>query len=527
MSICTRIISCITYVDDLQYLSKFVYNDRVLKTDALCRDEKVRQNAQFAHAFYKVFLCYPSQSIVHTWNNAKSSDFATYIRDYVCSLPSMESCKNAFQQAVTEVSSLRQVYDALVSTMATDGNNQSSLTELFLTKFKSVEEYMSRDSILHSNIKNLYWITKCINCPCIILHKGATSSICKATIDVYDSHFASNKVHVFNDGQVHPCGSTRHLLMHKNQSSLYPLFAYACIIHVTGNDIHIDGLKLETHGIHMGVSEVLKIIMKCTPQQRSSCVKFWSKVMNLWDLHSIHDVSFEPNMTESRNGVIAVDTRENPLLVNACFLTTCMLKGNFWKGITIFCPMEKVKYYTSHVPFARVKALPNLPLAKFDIDDYNDIMKSYDFWHIVAEEEGYDKVLIIQDDGFLIRKGVERFLEYDYVGAPWIEPQPLLKTLSNPYLVGNGGLSIRSVKAMLEIAQEEKHRVKEMWTGSLSQLPEDVFFAHHVYNRKHYIVCPRDIAFSFASEEISTRGTCGVHKPWPYLSSHEIDEIFK
>ena len=58
--------------------------------------------------------------------------------------------------------------------------------------------------------------------------------------------------------------------------------------------------------------------------------------------------------------------------------------------------------------------------------------------------------LVIQYDGFVLNPDAwqDEFLNYDYIGAPWFEPE------YGGALVGNGGFSLRS-KRLLEILQND------------------------------------------------------------------------
>lgn len=83
---------------------------------------------------------------------------------------------------------------------------------------------------------------------------------------------------------------------------------------------------------------------------------------------------------------------------------------------------------------------------RFCVNELYDITKHIDFSHI----------LFVQDDGFIINPNLwqDKFLNYDYIGAPWLKqnPQDLFPWV---YLygmngaVGNGGFSLRS-KALLK-----------------------------------------------------------------------------
>lgn len=69
--------------------------------------------------------------------------------------------------------------------------------------------------------------------------------------------------------------------------------------------------------------------------------------------------------------------------------------------------------------------------------DYNKLFLSRSFWEGMLQ---YKRVLIFQSDSEILRSGVEEFLQYDYVGAPW----------KLNFKGGNGGLSLRNPAAMLE-----------------------------------------------------------------------------
>lgn len=69
--------------------------------------------------------------------------------------------------------------------------------------------------------------------------------------------------------------------------------------------------------------------------------------------------------------------------------------------------------------------------------DYNRLFLSRSFWEGML---AYKRVLIFQSDSEILRHGIEEFLQYDYVGAPW----------KLNFRGGNGGLSIRNPAAMIE-----------------------------------------------------------------------------
>ena len=68
----------------------------------------------------------------------------------------------------------------------------------------------------------------------------------------------------------------------------------------------------------------------------------------------------------------------------------------------------------------------------------------------VAARGGRAYVLIFQTDALLLRRGVDDFLRWDYIGAPWRTDD--LWCVGKPHLMeaGNGGLSLRSRARTLE-----------------------------------------------------------------------------
>jgi hypothetical protein len=130
------------------------------------------------------------------------------------------------------------------------------------------------------------------------------------------------------------------------------------------------------------------------------------------------------------------------------------------------------------------------------------------FW---AHFTDYDRVLIFQNDSGLLRSGIEEFLEYDYVGAPW--PQHLPEYF--PY-VGNGGLSLRNPRIMMQIC------LNYSWTKKFG---EDMFFTINMINNNIGKLSPVEVAKKFSVESIFELGTLGYHKPWYYLGEEKYKQI--
>lgn len=119
--------------------------------------------------------------------------------------------------------------------------------------------------------------------------------------------------------------------------------------------------------------------------------------------------------------------------------------------------------------------------------DYNQMITSLNFWNFISQE----KILIFQSDSMLLKKGIERFLEWDYIGGPSaINGQPHL----------NGGLSLRSRSIMM------KTIAAHQWTGD----SEDAYFTKNVplIGGK---LAPYNIASTFCTEIFFKLNTLGYH----------------
>ena len=106
-------------------------------------------------------------------------------------------------------------------------------------------------------------------------------------------------------------------------------------------------------------------------------------------------------------------------------------------------PMDSKVVTFSDRPIHKKEKLIKIPKFK-DAIDYNRFMLSKFSNYIDTTH-----FLVVQYDGFAVNKDNwdDSFLEYDYIGAPWIHK-------SGPVRVGNGGFSLRSIKLQKAIEKE-------------------------------------------------------------------------
>lgn len=222
--------------------------------------------------------------------------------------------------------------------------------------------------------------------------------------------------------------------------------------------------------------------------------------------------------------VVLLDNRANPLSVVSTMFTLSNLNKNYW-GCKIYTSKSAYDYYKKYLgKYAEIIILEELnkPI-KFHIDIYNDILKSSNFW----KNLNCEKCLIIQEDGIVFREGVERFLNYDYVGAPWADSAEnlYLKNSVNPNMVGNGGLSIRNVNKMIQVTDKyitEKHL---LFYKNINYTPEDVYFCQCLVKENAVLPSLEDAA-QFSNEQLCYMKSIGIHKFWTYHSNTVTEQYF-
>jgi hypothetical protein len=218
-----------------------------------------------------------------------------------------------------------------------------------------------------------------------------------------------------------------------------------------------------------------------------------------------------------KNCIFLADNRKNPMSVVSTMLCLEHLEDfNDWQ-LLIATSDENKNWYATFFPFATFLNHDKMKMTRqFQIEDYNAMMKDSALWKQMLI---YDKCLTIQDDGIIFKNGVERFLKWDYIGAPWF-PSTLFKLQNN---VGNGGLSIRSVQLMYEICCEFPDDASSYFNGA--PIPEDVFFARGVEKKNGAIPSALE-ANLFSTEQIFNIDAIGIHKPWPYNSAQNVLSYF-
>ena len=232
--------------------------------------------------------------------------------------------------------------------------------------------------------------------------------------------------------------------------------------------------------------------------------------------------------------VVLVDNRVNVWSITSILITLDNLRVDVW-AVSVFCSSANHEFFKAHllprVPHARIEVLESLNKTPFDIETYNGILKSPAFWSKIRSP----RALVIQDDGILIRPGLDddrEILSQDFVGAPWIDVPDNRKMLETAGvgsgLIGNGGFSLRNTRVMQEVSAEDgdSRYGRATFCMNVQPVPEDVFYSAAMNRRGRS--CAREIAERFAFEEkiSQTHTPFGFHKPWPYNNPIELSKFF-
>ena len=140
------------------------------------------------------------------------------------------------------------------------------------------------------------------------------------------------------------------------------------------------------------------------------------------------------------------------------------------------------------------------------IDKFQNIQDYSNFMLRIGNYTSSDHILVVQDDGHIVNplNWDEKFLEYDYIGAPWPTTAKWRKRWKNKNVsnaskvvkknrVGNGGFSLRSRKFLDYSAKFD----------SCNGIAEDVFLCLENYTTaidSNIKFAPFDVAFKFSAE---------------------------
>jgi len=126
----------------------------------------------------------------------------------------------------------------------------------------------------------------------------------------------------------------------------------------------------------------------------------------------------------------------------------------------------------------------------------------------LSEHFETEYALVVQNDGFPLRSGLERFLgEWDYVGAPFMRRRLLTRMLGlwPRFAVGNGGFSLRSKKICTLVNRRWANHARFL-KGTKYQAEDDYYcYLLPLFSRsyrKAVTFAPLSVALEFAYDDL-------------------------
>ena len=207
--------------------------------------------------------------------------------------------------------------------------------------------------------------------------------------------------------------------------------------------------------------------------------------------------------SECKYYLVIVEPRMHP---NFEFVCKTMLRftDNDW-GLHVFHGSTNTTFVKNALKDIPNVVYTNTNAINLTIEEYNKLLTSTWFY----EQIQTDKLLIFQTDSCLLKKGIDQFLTFDYIGAPWPHRRNQ---------IGNGGFSLRDKNKCIKICKLYPYK---------NNSHEDVYFSR--YMRTINANLPDfKTACSFSCELIPTNVIpLGVHQFVDNIKCSSFHETFE
>jgi hypothetical protein len=221
----------------------------------------------------------------------------------------------------------------------------------------------------------------------------------------------------------------------------------------------------------------------------------WDKYLEKFrDLSPTH-LSFATKPTKY---CVMIEPRRHPYLERVVKNFLSLLSCENWGFLLVHGTENEMWIKDMWRDFPMIQ-FASLGVANLTPEEYNDFLCRPSWWNYLLQHWNCQYCLLFQCDTVLLQGGLDRFLQYDYVGAPW-------KNYSIA-TIGNGGLSIRNVATMLKICQ-----TCPRYNTGLNLANEDIYFAYYLKKRGDFLPTVRQ-ASEFSVETVYFDRPCGLHQP--------------
>jgi len=220
----------------------------------------------------------------------------------------------------------------------------------------------------------------------------------------------------------------------------------------------------------------------------------WNDYLN--QFKNLPSTYFQNIPINTKKFCVMVEPRKHEKLISVIKNFMFLLQNKGW-GLIIFHGTENYTFLKEELKDWNNVIYETLGVNNLTIDMYNRLLCSSTFWSNLINH-GCEHSLIFQVDTVLLKDQIDQFIEYDYIGAPWF-----IKFLGC-LTVGNGGLSLRNCKTMLEITQKNKLAIG---------MNEDIYFSYMLLQKQNANIPTIEVAKRFSVETIYSEDTCGMHQP--------------
>lgn len=220
-----------------------------------------------------------------------------------------------------------------------------------------------------------------------------------------------------------------------------------------------------------------------------------------WDAH--------PDAADVPVEMVLIEPRDHKYLGRVLENMSCLVPN---AALTIVHSKENAATLRDLVgATSRVKLIPHFT-ENLTRDTYSELMTSPELWDMFSSKQ----VLLFQTDSGMRHNNLLRFMQYDYVGAPW--NWPVTRDNDARICVGNGGFSLRTRALMKDICCKFKY-------DPVSDEAEDIFFARYLVDYNDAQLPTKAEAGMFSVEHLALHpDPMAFHKAYSFHPPEQVAE---
>lgn len=224
------------------------------------------------------------------------------------------------------------------------------------------------------------------------------------------------------------------------------------------------------------------------------------------------------NSPDNNRCAVIVEPRRHPFLEPVVRNVMHFLGGGW--NLMVYCGLDNEIWLRDKLEGWDIRYV-NMGVKNLSPDLHNKLCMRRSFWDNIKEE----KILIFQTDSFMLRPGVERFFQYDFIGAFTLNPyeQAPLDHDRTGLTLGmfNGGFSLRNRSTMIQCIDEVDLKRIDSFRKSNGRdslptvtyygtIAEDIFFVTACSILGKHLPNKQD-ACDFSTEALYTKTSIGLH----------------